>query len=66
MINPPDRGEALRLIDEAVHAGARQALACQALGLTVRTVQRWRLSPSDRRPHAPRPRAANQLSDFLI
>lgn len=63
MINPPDRGEALRLIDEAVHAGARQALACQALGLTVRTVQRWRLSPSDRRPHAPRPRAANQLSE---
>lgn len=63
MINPPDRGEALRLIDEAMHAGARQALACQALGLTARTVQRWRLSPSDRRPQALRPAAANKLSE---
>lgn len=62
MINPPDRGEALRLIDEAVQSGARQALACRALGLTVRTVQRWRLSPRGRRPQALRPRAANALS----
>jgi len=63
MISPSDRGEALTLIDEAVHAGARQALACEVLELTVRTVQRWRLSPCDRRPQAMRPPAANRLSE---
>lgn len=32
----------LRLLDEAVAAGARLERACDLLGLTVRTVQRWR------------------------
>jgi putative transposase len=32
----------LRLIDEAVAAGARLERACELLGLTIRTVQRWR------------------------
>jgi transposase InsO family protein len=32
----------LGLVDEAVTAGARQAKACEILGLDVRTVQRWR------------------------
>ena len=32
----------LGLVDEAVAAGARQAKACEILGLDVRTVQRWR------------------------
>ena len=30
------------LIDEAVHAGARRGPACRVLGLSVRTVERWR------------------------
>lgn len=32
----------LGLIDEAVRAGARQAKACEILGLSVRALQRWR------------------------
>ena len=52
------------LIEEAVTAGARRAPACHLLGLSVRTVERWRLgtaveasqAPQDLRPgprHAP-------------
>ena len=32
----------LSLLDEATTAGARLAPACKVVGLTVRTVQRWR------------------------
>lgn len=32
----------LGLVDEAVRGGARQAKACDALGLDARTLQRWR------------------------
>ena len=51
----------MKLIDEAVAAGARQQSACQALGLQVRTLQRWRQSPEDRRPTASRQSPANKL-----
>lgn len=30
------------MIDEAVAAGARRKAACELLGLTARTVKRWR------------------------
>lgn len=62
MINASDRGEAIKLIDEAVAGGARQGRACQELGVTVRTVQRWRLSPRDGRTQAVRGSPANKLS----
>lgn len=62
-MNATDRGEAVKLIDEAVAAGARQALACQELGLNVRTVQRWRHRPEDGRKDASRPPPANRLSE---
>jgi transposase InsO family protein len=62
MINASDRGEAIKLIDEAVAAGARQAAACTELGLCERTVQRWRLRPHDGRPQAKRPVPRNKLS----
>lgn len=52
----------MELIDEAVHCGARQALACGELGLSVRTVQRWRRSPCDGRPQALHKEPANKLS----
>jgi putative transposase len=51
-----------RLIEEAMAAGARSAPACRILGLSVRTVERWRAgAPDDQRrgPHAP---LANALS----
>lgn len=63
MTSPSDRQQALQLIDEAVTGGARLTRACATLALTSRTVQRWRRVPADRRPDAPRPVPANQLSD---
>jgi transposase InsO family protein len=63
MINASDRGEAMKLIDEAMSGGARQALACEELGVTARTVQRWRKSPADGRVGGVRPAPANKLSE---
>lgn len=62
MISAPDRREAMRLIDEAVMAGARQASACERLGLSERTVQRWRRAPEDGRPGARHDAPANKLT----
>lgn len=41
MISPPDRQQAVALIDEARASGARLKRACQELGIEVRTYQRW-------------------------
>jgi putative transposase len=64
MISASDREFAMRLIQEAVEAGAREVLACQELGLTQRTLQRWRKEGSreDGRPSAQRPVPAHKLS----
>lgn len=35
------------MLDEAVAAGARSERACELLGLTIRTVQRWRTDDGD-------------------
>ncbi len=53
----------LGLIDEAVHAGARLRLACKTIGLTARTIQRWRQQGGgeDCR-HGPNSEPANKLS----
>ncbi|MFZ6761087.1 helix-turn-helix domain-containing protein, partial [Undibacterium sp. Ji50W] len=63
MIAAPDRLGALHLIDDAVAAGARQHLACELLGLSERTVQRWRHTPKDKRPDTIHPEPANKLSE---
>lgn len=67
MISAPDRLRAVELIKEAVGAGARQRLACLELGLTQRTLQRWRDDTgavrTDARPSAVRSRPANKLSE---
>lgn len=42
MVSASDRQLAITLIQEAVQAGAREILACKDLGLTQRTLQRWR------------------------
>lgn len=52
----------MTLITDAVQAGARQTLACAELGLSPRTLQRWRRSPGDGRPGAAHPAPANKLS----
>ncbi|WP_280523673.1 IS3 family transposase [Paenibacillus dendritiformis] len=53
------------LIQDAVAAGAREAAACRELGLTQRTLQRWRKQGGtiDGRPHAKRRVPANKLSE---
>jgi transposase InsO family protein len=51
----------LRLIDDAMAAGARLAPAAKLLGLSARTVQRWRDRPEDAR-HGPKSRPPNALS----
>lgn len=63
MIAARDRRDAMRLIDEAVQAGARQARACAVLNVTVRTLQRWRHRPVDSRPAARHAAPANKLSE---
>lgn len=65
MISASDRKTAISLIKEAVDAGAREKLACEELGISQRTLQRWRsyLSPDeDQRPFAQRPEPKNKLS----
>jgi putative transposase len=53
----------LSLVDEAVRSGARLRKACQELGLSVRTIQRWREDDiGDDRRHGPRTVPANKLS----
>lgn len=54
----------LQLIDEAVAVGARQERACEVLGLSPRTLQRWREATGgeDRRRGPIRP-PTNKLSD---
>jgi len=52
----------LALIDEAVLAGARQKPACQLVGLSVRTVERWRVGPDADARQGPHHRPANQLT----
>lgn len=49
------------LVDEAVAAGARRWRACEVLGLTVRTLERWGEAEDGR--HGPNTVPANKLSD---
>lgn len=53
----------LGLVDEAVKAGARQSRVCRLLGLTLRTLERWRSQEigEDRRA-GPKTSPANKLS----
>ena len=67
MSTPETRALVLSLIDEAVDAGARLAPACAVLGLTARTLRRWRAPAGcdsgrvDRRTCTPRV-PANRLT----
>ncbi|WP_397378583.1 IS3 family transposase [Paenibacillus sp. YYML68] len=66
MISASDRRMAMELIQEAVDAGAKEEAACQEIGLTQRTLQRWRKEGApqeDQRPHAVRPAPSHKLSE---
>lgn len=49
-------------MNEAVEAGARKAKACEFLGVSLRTVERWEHQPEDQR-RGPLTRPANALSE---
>ena len=65
LISTQDREQAIMLIVEAKQAGAREEKACTELGITLRTLQRWRLDTQgqgDLRPTAKRPVPKNKLT----
>ena len=65
MIGTPDRQEAVALINAAIDAGSRKRVACNELGITLRTFERWLKGgglAQDRRPLCARPKPANKLS----
>ncbi len=54
------------LIEEATQNGAREKVACKELGISQRTLQRWKSVATpleDQRPFADRPAPRNKLSD---
>lgn len=66
MISASDRANAIKLIDEATLAGAREKMACKELGISQRTLQRWKSDATpleDQRPVAKRPPPKNKLSE---
>ena len=65
MIGAPDRKRAVRLIRETVDAGARTHSACNEMGISMRTFQRWTQEgevKADGRPGADRPPPGNKLT----
>ena len=69
MISASDRAIAIELIDEATLAGARVKMACKELGISQRTLQRWKSDATpleDQRPVAVRPTPKNKLNDEEI
>ncbi|RMH37251.1 MAG: IS3 family transposase [Gammaproteobacteria bacterium] len=66
MTSIPDRRQAFELVEQAMAQGARQAKACELLGISARTYQRWTRKGGivpDGRPEASRPAPANRLSE---
>lgn len=66
MTTLPERQHLVEQFNQAVAAGARKAVVCAELGLSLRSLQRWMRTPvitADARTTAPRPRPANALSD---
>jgi len=66
MISTPDRRQTVELIETAMAQGASQKKACDLVGISVRTYQRWTRNggvEQDARPKAKRPVPANRLSE---
>jgi len=65
MISIEDRQEAVQLIAEACAQGSRLEAACEVVGISIRTHQRWTREggvKADQRPFAERPTPANALT----
>ena len=59
-----NRVKVVAAIDEAIVSGARQFKACEVVGISERTYQRWKVQGADTkdgRPDALRPIPANKL-----
>jgi putative transposase len=66
LITLTDRQEHVELINQAIISGARQDKACDVIGLSARTLQRWQANGvvgEDKRPTATRPAPINKLSN---
>ena len=64
MISREDRQMAIELMDEAMRGGARQAKACEVVGIVSRTYQRWQSAGlTDRRQVIEKPAPANKLNE---
>ncbi len=53
----------LKLADDAIAAGCTQEVACARIGISERTLQRWRSSSEDDRRRGPSTRPANALTE---
>jgi putative transposase len=67
MTTAQQRTQVVGWIMDAINAGARRPKACAIVGITVRTLQRWKPKGEgrvreDQRPLAKRPEPANKLS----
>ena len=65
LITLTNRQRHAQLISKAVASGARQDKACEVIGLSARTLQRWRIDGAideDKRPTSIRPEPQNKLS----
>jgi putative transposase len=64
LISASDRKTAMELIDETVKAGAREKMACREIGISQRTLQRWREAETlqDQRQVVKRPTPKNKLT----
>ena len=66
MIKHSDRAAVAGLVEKAVADGARRQRACEEVGISVRTLQRWTRQggvKADGRPQAQRPAPANRLTE---
>ncbi len=63
MISAADRRHALAPIAQCCQQGARVDMACQTVGISKRTWQRWQQQPQDRRPMAVRLTPRNRRSE---
>jgi len=64
LTEPSDRAQALELIEEATAAGCRRRVACEALGLSLRSVQRWKRDGTPDARRGTRAAPANRLSEL--
>ena len=61
----PERQQLVERFNHAVASGARKAIACAEIGLSLRSLQRWALTPviqADERTTTLRPQPLNALS----